>query len=239
MFSWKNIIRLLEDFLSLLFPRLCQACGEHLVRNEDVVCTACLVEIPRTGYHKIPDNDLEKNFWGRCIIERAAAYSYYRQGSKIQKLIHRLKYKGIKPVGIFLGKLYGTSLNESGFFDGIDLICPVPLHRSKLRRRGFNQSAVICDGLAMVSGLLHYPDGLRRKVRTATQTRRSRIGRWQNVEGSVEVADPQIFTGKHILLVDDVITTGSTIEACVNALKEIEGVRVSVVAMATVIVQSV
>jgi ComF family protein len=238
MFRWNKIKLPLEDFGSLLFPRLCQACGEHLVRNEDIVCTSCLFEIPRTAYHKIRDNDLEKNFWGRCMIERAAAYSYYRQGSRMQKLIHRLKYNGIRSVGVFLGRMYGNILMESDFLDGINLICPVPLHRSKQRKRGFNQSAIICDGLSLATGIPHQPDLLIRNIKTSTQTRRSRIGRWQNVEGSVVAADSELLKGKHVLLVDDVITTGSTMEACVNVMKEIEGVRVSVVAMATVIVQS-
>lgn len=225
-----------DDFISLLFPRKCYACGSHLVRNESLICTECYVIIPRTNYHTLTDNPVAQLFWGRCMIEKAAAFSYYNKGSRIRKLIHNLKYKGIRELGYELGRIYGLSLDSSGFMDDIDLIIPVPLHPEKKQIRGYNQSEIISFGIA---DAVHLPVDVNSLVRTivsATQTKRSRYERWTNVEGIFEVIDPQPIMRKHVLLVDDVITTGSTIESCVNELLKTEGVKVSVVALAFAVV---
>jgi len=221
-----------DDFISLLFPRLCYACGDHLVRNENLICTQCYVVIPRTKYHVEEDNPVARLFWGRCMIEKAAAFSFYNKGSRIRNLIHNLKYKGIKEIGYELGRIYGVSLKSSGFTDDIDIIIPVPLHLSKKQKRGFNQSDLISEGLAIVTGLPVSTNSLARVAVSATQTKRSRYERWTNVEGIFEVTDPESIRHKHILLIDDVITTGSTIESCANELLKVEGVKVSVVALA-------
>jgi ComF family protein len=225
-----------DDFISLLFPRKCYACGNHLVRNEKLICTECYVVIPRTNYHILTDNPVAQLFWGRCMIEKAAAFSYYNKGSRIRKLIHSLKYKGIRELGYELGRIYGLSLDSSGFMDDIDLIIPVPLHPEKERVRGFNQSEIISLGIADAANLPVEVKSLVRKKVSATQTKRSRYERWTNVEGIFEVIDPHAIAGKHILLVDDVITTGSTVESCVNELLKTEGMRVSVVALAFAVV---
>lgn len=221
-----------DDFISLLFPRLCYACGNHLIRNENLICTGCYVVIPRTNYHLQNENPVEQLFWGRCQIEKAAAFSFYNKGSKISKLIHNLKYKGITEIGYELGRIYGLSLKSSGYISDIDLIIPVPLHPSKKRIRGFNQSDFISKGIADATGLPVDTDSLLRTTFTSTQTKRSRYERWTNVEGIFCVSDPEKIKDKHILLVDDVITTGSTIESCANELLNTEGVRVSVAAIA-------
>jgi ComF family protein len=225
-----------DDFISLLFPRLCYACGNHLLRNENLICTECYVLIPRTNFHTEVNNPVEQLFWGRCLIEKAAAFSFYNKGSRIRNLIHNMKYKGIKEIGYELGKIYGLSLYASGFVEDIDLIIPVPLHPSKMRIRGFNQSEAISTGLADSTRLPIDIKCLERSVISATQTRKSRYERWTNVEGIFRVTDPMLVEGKHILLVDDVITTGSTIESCTNELVKIDGVRVSVVALAFAVV---
>jgi ComF family protein len=225
-----------DDFISLLFPRLCYACGDHLLRNEYLICTGCFVGIPRTNYHLEPDNPVSQLFWGRCLIEKAAAFSFYNRGSRIAKLIHNLKYKGIEELGSELGKIYGSSLKSSGFLSDLDLIIPVPLHPSKKRTRGFNQSELISDGISEVTGIPVMADLFIRKSYSVTQTRRSRYERWTNVEGIFHVVDKEELIGRHVLLVDDVITTGSTIESCTNELLKIEGVRVSAVALAFAIV---
>ena len=230
------IFDLWDDLLSLIFPRLCYACGNHLLRNEKIICTECYILIPRTGYHLQEENPVEQLFWGRCKLERAAAFSYYTRESRIRSLIHNLKYKGIREIGFELGRIYGLTLSGSGFLEGIDLIVPVPLHDSKKRARGFNQSDLISDGLSEATGL---PVGFRileRLSRSATQTRRSRYERWVNVEGIFSVTDTSSVRGKHILLVDDVITTGSTIESCTLELLRTEGVKVSAVALAVAVV---
>ena len=224
-----------DDVISILFPRLCYACGNHLLRNEELICTECFVLIPRTKYHLEEGNPVEQLFWGRCRIEKAAAFSFYNRDSRIRKLIHNLKYKGIKDIGFDLGKIYGVSLKGSGFLNGIDLIIPVPLHPSKKRIRGFNQSDIIAQGLSEATGLPVDYNSLQRVTVTETQTRRSRYERWVNVDGIFSIADSSEIVGKHVLLVDDVITTGSTIESCTNELLKAEGAKVSVVALAVAV----
>ena len=226
---------LADDVLSLLFPRLCYACGNHLTRNEILICTECFVLIPRTGYHLIEDNPVARLFWGRCRIEKAAAFSFYNRDSRIRKLIHNLKYKGIRDIGPELGKIYGQSLAKSDFLAGIDIIIPVPLHPSKLRIRGFNQSDLICDGISEATGIPVDRNTLKRVTLTGTQTKRSRYERWINVEGIFYVEDDSGIAGKHILLIDDVITTGSTIESCVNELLKNKNAKVSVAALAVAV----
>jgi ComF family protein len=230
------IYDLWDDFISLLFPRLCYGCGNHLMRNENLICTACYVVIPRTGYHTEDENPVARLFWGRCTIEKAAAFSFYNKGSRIRSLIHNLKYKGIKEIGSELGRIYGLSLKSSGFTNDIDLLIPVPLHPSKKRSRGFNQSELISKGISEVTGLPVDVLSLSRSAVSETQTRRSRYERWVNVEGIFCVSVTEGLKGKHILLVDDVITTGSTIESCANELLKVEGVKVSVVALAYAVI---
>lgn len=224
-----------DDFVSLLFPRLCYACRNHLMRNEKLICTECYVLMPRTNYHLDENNPVAQLFWGRCKIEKAAAFSFYNRGSRIRNLIHNLKYNGVKEIGYELGRIYGSDLQDSGFISGIDVIIPVPLHPSKKRQRGFNQADLISEGISDAAGVPVDMTTLERKVVTETQTRRSRYERWMNVEGIFSVNDTLKITGKHILLVDDVITTGSTLESCVNELLKTEGVRVSVAALAVAV----
>jgi ComF family protein len=202
------------------------------MRNETFICTECFVLIPRTNYHLKPDNPVSQLFWGRCLIEKAAAFSFYTKDSRIRKLIHQLKYKGIKEIGSELGRIYGNSLKSSGFLEEIDLIIPVPLHPSKKRQRGFNQSDLISRGISETTGIPMDSDLLVRKTVSKTQTRKSRYDRWTNVQDIFRVTDQDRLKDLHILLVDDVITTGSTIEACTNEILKAENVKVSVVALA-------
>jgi len=221
-----------DDFISLLFPRLCFGCGNHLMRNETLICTECFVMIPRTNYHLKPDNLVEQLFWGRCMIEKAAAFSYYTRDSRIRRLIHQLKYKGVKEIGPELGRIYASTLKSSGFLDDIDIIIPIPLHPSKKRQRGFNQSDLISQGISDVSGIRVDTKLLVRKTVTKTQTRKSRFDRWTNVQDIFRVTDEKRLKDLHILLVDDVITTGSTIEACANEILKAENTKVTVAALA-------
>jgi ComF family protein len=223
---------IIDDFLSLFFPSLCLSCGESLVRGEEMLCSRCLIETSQTGYHLKPDNALEQLFWGRCVVERGAAFSVYNRGSHIRKLIHKMKYKGQKEIGYGLGKLYGSYLKGTSFMEGIDLFIPVPLHPSRLKQRGYNQSEYIARGLSSATGVPVVDNVLRRASKSATQTHRGRYERWENVEGLFVVVDQKGVEGKHIMLVDDVVTTGSTLEACVDALKRFPQVRVSVVTLA-------
>lgn len=225
-----------DDFISLLFPRLCPGCGNHLVRNEKLICTECYVLIPRTSYHLEEDNPVARLFWGRCLITRAAAFSYYNRGSRIRKLIHCLKYRGVREIGTELGRIYGTLLKSSDFINEIDIIIPVPLHPQKQKKRGFNQSEYIAAGLSESTGIPVNTISLFRVEMSQTQTKRTRYDRWTNVEGIFSLIDAGQLIGKHILLVDDVITTGSTLEACANELLKIEGTSVSVTALAYAVI---
>jgi len=202
------------------------------MRNEKLICTECYILIPRTNYHLKPDNPVSQLFWGRCMIEQAAAFSFYTRDSRIRKLIHQLKYKGIREVGSELGRIYARTLKSSGFLNDIDLIIPVPLHPSKKRQRGFNQSDLISLGISEVSGIPMESELLVRKTVTKTQTRKTRYDRWINVEDIFRVTDQDRIKDMHILLVDDVITTGSTLEACASELLKVENVKVSVAALA-------
>jgi ComF family protein len=224
-----------DDFISLLFPRICCGCGNTLLRNESLICTQCYITIPRTGYHLLPENPVEQLFWGRCRLERVTVFSYYTKGSRIRNIIHNLKYNGIKEVGNEIGRIYASYLKSAGFFNNIDIIVPVPLHPSRLRKRGYNQSELISAGISEISGLPLEKRALQRVRASDTQTNRSRIERWVNVEGIFNVPDYNLISGKHILLVDDVITTGSTIESCAAELLKCKDVKVSVVALAVAI----
>jgi ComF family protein len=226
---------LLDDFLSLLFPRTCCGCGNALLRNEKLICTECYITIPRTGYHLIPDNPVEQLFWGRCPLQKAAVFSFYTKGSRIREIIHNLKYRGVTEAGSETGRIYAAYLKSAGFFKNIDIIIPVPLHPSKLKRRGYNQSEFIAEGIAEVSGLPVVKNVLQRVKVSDTQTRKSRIQRWMNVEGIFAVTDHSLIQDKHVLLVDDVITTGSTIESCAAELMKCRNVKVSAVALAVAV----
>lgn len=208
------------------------SCGAHLMRGERVICTGCLLTMARTDFHIRRGNTLEQAFWGRCLIERAAAFSVYNRGSRIRTLIHALKYRGKKEIGTMLGDLYGRILSDGGFIEGIDMIVPVPLHPARLRERGYNQSDFIASGISAATGVPSRNDIMRRIEMTGSQTKHSRYDRWVNVKGLFVVSKPGAVTGKHLLVVDDVVTTGSTMEACVNALHEAGDVRVSIVALA-------
>lgn len=221
-----------DDFISLFLPRLCLACRSQLVRGEEVLCTDCLLAMARTDFHTRRDNMLEQAFWGRCMVERAAAFSVYNRGSRIRKLIHLLKYSGRQDIGRLLGRLYGSYLASGGFMEGIEILIPVPLDPARERRRGYNQSRCIAEGIASYSSLPVRSDILVRTGKSGSQTSRGRYERWENVEGLFTVRRPGEIQGRHLMVVDDVITTGSTIEACVNALHDAGDVKVSVVALA-------
>ncbi len=228
----KTIKTYLSDFIGLLYPELCAACNKNLFKQETVLCSKCLYDLPRTHFHKVPGNPIEQAFWGRIEIERGAAFYFFKKASKYQHLLHSLKYHKRKDIGIELGRQYGSDLSEEIDFTEIDYIIPVPLHKKKLHKRGFNQSEIIGKGLEEFLPAQMRTDFLYRKIFTETQTRKSRYERWENVEDVFGVDKPEELEGKHILLVDDVITTGATIEGCAQVLKKAANVKISVVSLA-------
>ena len=226
-------MQFIGDFLSLFFPKICLTCNDSLARGEEVICTACEYKLPQTDFQLGENNPVEKYFWGRVKIERAASLYYFSKGTRIQKMIHQLKYRSRKDIGLKLGKLCGNLLKTSGRFDDIDMILPVPLHRKKIRRRSYNQCAVIAEGMSEAMGIPWFSDTIEKTRYTATQTKKTRFERWMNVEGTFKIDQPELIANKHILLVDDVITTGATLEACSAAILQNENVKVSIATVAT------
>jgi ComF family protein len=222
----------LSDFVSLLFPELCTACGESLVANENLICTDCRFNLPYTNFHLQPDNIVAQQFWGKIKLEGAYALFYFVKGGNIQNLMHRFKYNGMKQIGNLLGNIAGAQLIKNDIFKTVDLIIPVPLHKKRLRQRGYNQSACFAEGLAQQLNAVVEENNLIRVAATETQTHKSRFERFNNMQEVFVVADPGRLKNKHILLVDDVITTGSTLEACGAQLLKIEGLRLSIATIA-------
>ena len=223
---------LFDDFISLFYPRTCYACGNSLYRNEEVICSFCRFHLPKTNFHKQSENPLSKVFWGRVKLENVSACYYFSKGSKVQHLLHQFKYNGRYEIGVHLGKLYGSELIEEAAYQDIEMVIPVPLHPAKLRKRGYNQSEKFATGLAQSMGIEVNTTTLIRTYSSETQTRKSRFKRWENVKEIFVVKDPEKITGKHILLVDDVITTGATIEACAMHLLDHGQTRLSVASLA-------
>lgn len=221
-----------DDLLELFFPSLCITCGERLISQEKFVCMNCWLDLPVTNFHLEPENKVAQLFWGRVNIENATAWFHFRKGSNYQQIIHFIKYKGIKELGFECGKRLGNSLAETKNFQDVDVIVPVPLHPKKLNQRGYNQSEWIARGIAETLQKPVQTNNLYRKRFTSTQTKKTRLERWQNVEGIFDVNNPESFMGKHILLVDDVATTGATLEACAVPLLNFENTKVSIATLA-------
>lgn len=220
-----------DDFWFLFYPKICDACGKSLRRQEHVLCTSCLAKLPRTAYHKDKDSELAQVFWGRIPVEHITALMHFVKGSNYRKLIHKLKYQNRPDIGVFLGRELGSELHVSALFDDVDFIVPVPLHPDRLKTRGYNQAEMIGKGLSETMKIPQDTDNFFRAVSTTTQTRKNRFDRWENVAEVFQVKDESMFTNKHILLVDDVITTGATIEACAQRLLKIPNVKISIASL--------
>lgn len=228
----KRLKKLFSALLSLFYPKLCVGCGDVLRENEPHLCLHCLLHLPETDYHLFPGNPLEVLFWGRIRVERVAAFLFFRKGAMVQKMLHALKYKGNWEIGEYLGQYYGRKLRASGCFEDVAAILPIPLHKKKLRIRGYNQSEAIAKGLSQAMGIPYYVDVLIRTEFTETQTKKGRFSRWENVKNVFAVQKVEKIAGKHVLVCDDVLTTGATTEAAVTPLLKCNSVRVSIVTLA-------
>lgn len=222
--------RLINDFLSLIYPRRCEACANSLFRHEVFLCNHCKLNLPKSNFHLNQSSELAMVLAGRVPVENAACFYLYEKSGKIQRLLHAIKYEHQKELGEYVGGLYANELSPA--VQSVESILPIPLHPKKLATRGYNQSEWFAKGLA--KKLLRPIDtrSLARVKETSTQTKKKKFQRWENVEGIFEVQDASALVNKHILLVDDVITTGATIEAAWLALKKIPGVRISVASIA-------
>jgi ComF family protein len=223
------LLKALKDsLLHLAFPHVCEGCGTDNLQAEHLLCIRCLSYLPKTNFHLHANNPIEKIFWGRIALSQATAQYYFTKESMMQRLMHQFKYKGNKEVGIYLGRLMGLAMAESNRFSTVDALIPLPLHKSKEHKRGYNQAALLCEGL---SGVLNKPtlnNVVTRTAYTETQTRKNRIQRWQNMEGKFELINPSVIENKHLLLVDDVVTTGATLEACGTELLKAKNVQLSI-----------
>lgn len=222
----------LADFVALLFPELCPACGESLIANEHIICTDCLYHLPQTNFHLQPDNIVARQFWGKIKLEGAYALYFFAKGGRIQNLMHHFKYRGMQKIGNLLGNMAGNQLVRSTVFKSVDIIVPVPLHKSRLKERGYNQSACFAEGLAQKLNAVVQTDNLVRLKATETQTHKSRFLRFENMQEVFTINDRESLKNKHVLLVDDVVTTGATLEACGIELLKIEGLKLSIATIA-------
>lgn len=220
-----------ESLLHLAFPHVCEGCASDLVSDDQLLCLRCLNELPDTNFHALADNPVEKIFWGRLPLVQAMALYYFTKGSLVQHLLHGLKYRGRLETGAFFGRRLGQALRDAGRFQEIEALIPLPLFEGRERQRGYNQAALLCAGM---SSVLHKPVWTDRLVRTSytdSQTRKGRVDRWRNMEGRFVLTDAPALSGRHVLLVDDVVTTGATLEAAGRVLLQAPGLKLSLAAL--------
>jgi ComF family protein len=221
-----------RDFLSIVYPPCCEACRGALLRHEKFLCNQCRIALPRSNYHLQSSNPLLSAFFGRIPLQHAFSFYTYEKSGRVQRLVHSIKYSGGKETAEFLGRLYADDLRASGNAFYVDMVVPIPLHKKKLKARGFNQSEYFAKGLAEGLDRPMETGVLERVKETSTQTRKKKFERWENVEGIFQLRDIKAMENKHVLLVDDVITTGATLEAAWQAIKKAEGVALSVASIA-------
>lgn len=222
-----------DDLISLFYPRLCAGCNTPLVKGEEVLCLKCMADLPKTNYHLYVENPVYQIFIGRANISLATSFCRFDKGGRLQHLLHQLKYKGNREVGHKMGILFGADMIQNILYQDIEAIIPVPLHPEREKKRGFNQSVEICKGLSESMNRPLILGNLIREVHTSSQTRKGRFERWENVSGIFRIKNGPLLAGKHLLLVDDVVTTGATLEACCGPLLEIPGVKVSIATLAS------
>lgn len=229
---WKTIRQWLGAATDVVLPRICPVCGQTLDGDEAWLCRKCLAGLPRTRYEEVPFNSMEQHFAGKVPIERATAYFFYEKGSPYASILHDIKYHGIPTMGRWLTSRAVQDMAASHFFDGIDVVTAVPLHRSRLAHRGYNQSKYLACGIAD-SLNIPYVEALKAVRPHTTQTHKGALERWHNIQDNyVLKKDADQLAGKHILLVDDVVTTGSTLTVCAILLKSIPNVKVSLFTLA-------
>ena len=225
-------IKWLDNFLGLFFPSLCLSCGGNRPSVEGIICVTCHRKLPYTNLHLLVENQFTDRFVGRVKIERGAALYNFKKESGVQLLIHHLKYYNKPRIGVKLGELYGRKLLKANTFSNVDVIVPVPIHFRRKTVRGYNQSDQFAIGLSNTLNITWISNALKRKTHTASQTKKTKIERFENVLSAIEVKRPDVLKDKHILLVDDVLTTGATLEACAMKILEIPNTKISMATIA-------
>lgn len=226
------MINFVSRLFDLLAPRSCVVCGARLTTGEDTLCATCNLHLPRTGFAAdTEDNELCRVFWGRLPVERCGALFYYSAGSASSRLILSLKYMRRPDVGIALGRMMAREYQAAGFFNGIDAILPVPLATNRLRQRGYNQSQMIADGVHEITALPVIDRALRRETFLESQTQKNRWERADNVENIFRLTHPELLKGRHLLLIDDVVTSGATLCACGQEALKAGDVRLSILTL--------
>lgn len=228
-FDWRDWWK---SFEHVLFPELCHACNMLLFEGEEFICASCRMTLPYTHDQYHPHPPVEKVFAGRVPIKAASAYLQFRKKGPVQSMLHHLKYRGHHELGTLLGKMHAHQMLEKQVFNEIDICIPVPLHPKKLKSRGYNQAEAIAQGIAEVMNLPCESQSLQRATHTKSQTKKGKYARYENMREVFEVADPAKFYGKHVLLVDDVVTTGATLESCAHLLLENGAAGVSIACIA-------
>ena len=225
----KNIV---SSTLHLFYPHTCTGCGSDLLTEDNQLCLKCIHQLPHTNFADIHHNPIEKYFWGRIPITAAYSEFYFAKEFLIQHLIHELKYRGNTIIGFYLGEVMGKTLLSSRRFKGIDALVPLPLYADKEHKRGYNQATVICNGISSVMNIPVLNGAVIRQHATETQTRKHRTERWENVKSSFKVVRENELNGKHLLLVDDVVTTGATLEACGHVMLQQGNIKLSIATLA-------
>ena len=223
---------MIASLINLFFPKVCYTCYDYLNDFESYICTTCRHNLPVTNFHFNNDNTVEKVFYGRAKIEHATALLRFEKKGIVQQLIHNLKYRGYEDIGDFLGAWLGNELKNIDAYKTIDVIIPVPLHKNKLKKRGYNQVTKFAQQLAHCLNAEYNKESLIKITNTTSQVNKKRFARWSASNEHFNLKKPELLTNKHILLVDDIITTGATLEACINVINKAENVKISIATMA-------
>lgn len=223
-----HISDIARSFWHLFFPHTCAGCGNDAISDKQLLCLACITELPLTNFHLYAENPVQYIFRGRLPVSYATSYTYFSKGSVLQHLLHEFKYNNRKDIGTWFGRRLGEALIASPHFTTPDALVPVPLFRTRERKRGYNQAQVVCAAMASCLNVPVWENVVIRNSATESQTRKTRIERWQNIEGKFEARNPAPLEGKHLLLVDDIVTTGATLESCGRALLTAAPVTLSI-----------
>jgi len=220
------------DLLHLFYPHLCAGCQTDLLSLHDPVCPLCIASLPETGFENIAGNPIEKIFYGRIPVKTATAAFYFTKGSALQHIIHALKYEKNQSAGLMMGKILGKQLKSGSLFTNEYILVPVPMHSDKEKQRGYNQAAIIAKGMSQITGWSLCNDAVIKSTYTDTQTRKGRNDRWENIREVFQLKNSSALKDKQVLLIDDVLTTGATLEACGNCILQSSPASLSVATLA-------